>query len=94
MKPHTATSAKLTKIGNSRGVRLPKALIEQAGLTDDVELIARDGEILIANRRRPRQGWAESFEGMADDMSAEDLAWLNAKPLPDEIPEDEGVWWE
>lgn len=71
-----ATPAQLTRIGNSRGVRLPKALIEQAGLTDDVELIARDGEILIANRRRPRQGWAESFEGMASDMSHEDWTWV------------------
>jgi antitoxin MazE len=88
------TIAKLTKIGNSRGVRLPKALIEQAGLKDEVELIARDGEILIANHRKPREGWEESFEGMAEDMTAEDWAWVDAKSLPDEIPEDEGVWWE
>jgi antitoxin MazE len=88
------TIAKLTKIGNSRGIRLPKALIEQAGLTDEVELIARDGEILIANHRKPREGWEESFEGMAEDMAAEDWAWVEMKPLPDEIPVDEGNWWE
>jgi antitoxin MazE len=83
------TPAKLTRIGNSRGVRLPKALIEQAGLTDDLELIARDGEIIIANRRCPREGWAESFEGMAADMTAEDWAWVNMAKLPEELPPDE-----
>jgi antitoxin MazE len=87
------TIAKLTKIGNSRGIRLPKAFIVQAGLKDEVELIARDGEILIANHRKPREGWEESFEGMAEDMTAEDWAWIEMKPLPDEMPEDEGAWW-
>ena len=75
-------------------MRLPKALIEQAGLSDDVELTVRDGEILITNRRQPRQGWEESFKGMAEDITSEDRAWMEMKSLPDEIPEDEGTWWE
>ncbi len=85
------TIAKLTKIGNSRGIRIPKALIEQAGLGDEVELTARDGEILIANTRHPREGWAESFEGMATDMTAEDWAWVNMPRLPEEMTDWE---WE
>ncbi len=32
------TTARLVQIGNSRGVRIPKPLIEEAGLTDEVEL--------------------------------------------------------
>jgi antitoxin MazE len=91
MTTRAKTIAKLTKIGNSRGVRLPKALIEQAGLTDEVELTVRDGEIIIANHRHPRQGWAESFEGMATDMTSEDWAWINSPNLP----EEEADWeWE
>lgn len=94
-----ATPAQLTRIGNSRGVRLPKALIEQAGLTNDVELIARDGEILIANRRRPRQGWAEAMEAAYRrgelKLTPEDHAWLDMKPLPGELPNDEDPdWWQ
>ncbi len=50
--------ARLVRIGNSRGVRLPKPLIEEAGLEDDVELVVRDGAIVIASARRPRTGWA------------------------------------
>ncbi len=50
--------ARLVRIGNSRGVRLPKPLIEQAGLGDEVELLVRDGAIVIAAAQRPRTGWA------------------------------------
>ncbi len=51
---------RLVRIGNSRGVRLPKPLIVQAGLTEDVELHVREGAILIASANRPRAGWAEA----------------------------------
>ncbi|MDB5178241.1 MAG: SpoVT/AbrB protein [Patescibacteria group bacterium] len=87
----TKTTAKLTKIGNSRGIRLPKALIEQSGLKDEVELIARDGEILIANIRKPREGWAEAMEAAYQrgelELTEEDHEWLNADltgPLKDD----------
>ncbi len=84
----TKTTAKLTKIGNSRGVRLPKTLIEQAGLKDDVELTAREGQIIIANQRKPREGWAEAYQAAAArgdlELTPEDQEWLNMPDLPDE----------
>jgi len=39
--------ARLVLIGNSRGVRIPKPLIEEAGLTDGVEVRARQGAVII-----------------------------------------------
>lgn len=52
--------ARLVRIGNSRGVRLPKPLIIQAGLTDEVDLRVQDGTIVIESANRPRAGWAEA----------------------------------
>lgn len=52
--------AKLVAIGNSRGIRIPKAMIEQVGLADEVELEVVDGSIVIRRKRRPREGWAEA----------------------------------
>jgi antitoxin MazE len=52
--------ARIVAIGNSHGVRIPKPLLEQAGLTDEVELHAEDGRIVIAAARRPRAGWADA----------------------------------
>ena len=52
--------ARLVRIGNSRGVRLPKPLIQQAGLTEDVELQVSEGQIVISRVSSPREGWAEA----------------------------------
>ncbi len=52
--------ARIVRIGNSQGVRLPKLLIEQAGLSDEVELRAEAGQIVIAAPRTARAGWAEA----------------------------------
>ncbi len=52
--------ARLIRIGNSRGIRLPKPLIAEAGLGEEVDVRVRGGEIVIAPVRRPRQGWAEA----------------------------------
>lgn len=51
---------RIVRIGNSQGVRIPKPLLEQAGLPEDVELHAEDGRIVIAAGRQPRSGWAEA----------------------------------
>lgn len=50
--------ARLVRIGNSRGIRIPKPLIEQAGLTDEVILRAHKDSIVIQRARSAREGWA------------------------------------
>lgn len=52
--------ATLVKIGNSQGVRLPKVVIEQAGLTRDLELEFIDGAVIIRSAKTIREGWAEA----------------------------------
>jgi antitoxin MazE len=54
----------LVRIGNSRGVRLPKPLIAQAGLTEEVELRVQGGAIVIARVSAPRSGWADAARKM------------------------------
>ena len=56
---------RLVRIGNSRGVRIPKPLIEQAGLGDDVAVAVTNGAVIIRSCRRPREGWAAAFAAMA-----------------------------
>ena len=57
---------RLVRIGNSRGIRLPKPLIEQAGLSEEVELRVRDGAIVIAPRGATRAGWAAAAARLAE----------------------------
>jgi antitoxin MazE len=80
--------ARLVRIGNSRGVRLPKPLIEEAGLGDEVELIARDGAIVIAAVQRPRAGWAAAAERLR--RAGEDR--LLDPPVSTRFDEEEWEW--
>jgi len=58
--------ANLVKIGNSRGVRLPKVLIREAGLPYEVELEVQGDTIVIRPARTPRDGWSDQFKAMAE----------------------------
>ena len=52
--------ARLVQIGNSRGLRLAKPLLEEAGLTDEVDIRAEAGALIITPVSAPRAGWAEA----------------------------------
>jgi antitoxin MazE len=52
------------KIGNSRGIRLTKALLERYRIKDKVELIFEKGRIILKPINKPRQGWDEAFKQM------------------------------
>jgi len=56
--------AYIVRIGNSRGIRLPKTLLQKAQLEDEVELRAEPGHILISKTDKPRAGWAEAARRM------------------------------
>ena len=59
------TKARIVRIGNSRGIRVPKVLLDQAQLPDEVELHAEPGRLIVQGARRPRMGWAELARVMA-----------------------------
>jgi antitoxin MazE len=54
----------LVRIGNSRGVRIPKIWLEQLNLGEEVELAVEADQVVIRSGRRPRQGWDEQFRAM------------------------------
>ena len=58
--------AKLVQIGNSRGIRLPKPMIEEAKLNDEVDIHVREGAIVITSTRPARSGWAEAAKQLHD----------------------------
>ena len=58
--------SRLIRIGNSRGVRLPKPLIEEAGLDEEVEVQVRGSAVVISSRAAPRTGWADAARLMRE----------------------------
>ncbi len=81
--------AQLIRIGNSRGIRIPKPIIEQCRLGDRVELRVEDDRLVISSHRKPRQGWEEALRRagpppedelllesvLDDDFDREDWTW-------------------
>jgi antitoxin MazE len=65
--------ASLIRIGNSQGVRLPRAMIAQAGLGSMIEIEVADGAIVIRPATVVREGWAEDAKACAhrDRVAAE-----------------------
>ena len=57
--------AHIVKIGNSRGIRIPKPLLDQTGIVDDVELEVEKTQIIIRPISNPRPGWDKAFRIMA-----------------------------
>ncbi|MDF3061882.1 MAG: peptidase [Microvirga sp.] len=59
---------KLVRVGNSKGVRLPKAILEQSGITDEVDLKVEEGRVILMRpERHPREGWAEDARRMVQN---------------------------
>ena len=63
--------ARIVKIGNSQGIRIPKPILEQSGITEDVDIEVENNQIIIRPFLEPRTGWDKAFRKMTenyDDM--------------------------
>ena len=76
---------RIVSIGNSQGIRIPKPLLEQTGLSGEVEITAEDESLVIRPAKKPRAGWAESFRAMAE---------RGDDALPDDTPPSLSAWDE
>ncbi len=82
------TKTRIVRIGNSRGIRVPKGLLEQAQLPEDVELHAEPGRLVVRAARGPRAGW----EDAARAMRAKDDDRLLDAPTPTRFDDKEWQW--
>jgi len=57
--------ARIIKIGNSQGIRIPKPILEQTGIMEDVELEVEKSQIIIRPISNPRAGWDVAFKIMS-----------------------------
>ena len=68
--------ASIIKIGNSQGIRIPKPLLDQTGITKDVEMDVEKSQIIIRPISSPRAGWDNAFKAMSKN-GADDLLDVN-----------------
>ncbi len=78
----------LVRIGNSRGIRIPKPIIEQCGFGEKVELRVENHRLIVSPQRAPREGWEKAFraagssadnelllEGAANEFDRKEWKW-------------------
>jgi antitoxin MazE len=81
--------ARIVKIGNSRGIRIPKPLIAQTGLKDEVEITVEENRLVISSAEHPRAGWVEAFREM---VRRGDDALLDSDHVGTKWDEEEWEW--
>ena len=80
--------ARIIAIGNSRGIRIPKSFIEEAGLEGEVEIRVVKSGVLIEKVRNPRAGWGEAAKKLRE--RGED--GLLDEPTPNDFDLSEWEW--
>jgi len=83
-----AVKTQIIKIGNSRGIRIPKLLVDQLGLSSEVEIAVERDQLVIRPTSRPRHGWDEQFRAMAERGDDQ----LLDKPVPTQWDRSEWRW--
>ena len=83
-----SVTTQIIRIGNSRGVRLPKLLLDQVSLSGEVEVSVEDDQIVIRSATRPRANWDQQFQAMAERRDDK----LLDESTPTQWDRDEWTW--
>ncbi|MDP3929203.1 MAG: AbrB/MazE/SpoVT family DNA-binding domain-containing protein [Bacteroidota bacterium] len=57
----------IINIGNSKGIRLSKTILEKYSINDKIELILEKDYIILKPKKEPRKGWEKSFKKMHEN---------------------------
>ena len=82
--------ARVIKIGNSHGLRIPKPILEQTGIRDDVEIELEKNKIIIRPVQKAREGWDKAFKMMA--KKGDDKLIISDKDISHSWDEEEWQW--
>ena len=77
--------AKLVPIGNSKGVRIPKALLQKYGLKNSLLIEETDRGLLLRNKEEGKLSWEDTYKSMADEKEN----WDDFDETLSDGPEDE-----
>ncbi|HEC97109.1 MAG TPA: AbrB/MazE/SpoVT family DNA-binding domain-containing protein [Nitrospirae bacterium] len=85
----STVKTKVIKIGNSRGIRIPKAILDQYHINDEIELETKNDCLIIKSSHTAREGWDIAFQKMHKDQ--EDVIIIDDN-IKNEFDEKEWEW--
>lgn len=80
----------IVSIGNSKGIRIPKAILDRYQIKDSVDVEMREDAIVLKPVHSPREGWEEAFRQAiaAGDLPEGELLG----EFPNDFDKDEWTW--
>jgi len=84
-----AMTTKLIRIGNSQGIRIPKAILDQLLFNGELDLVVKSGSLIVKPKKKPREGWEQSARLMHENG---DDQLLIPDTLPNEFDAEEWTW--
>ncbi len=80
---------KVIKIGNSKGIRIPRHMLEQSGLKSEVEIEVKDKTIILKSTSKIRDDWESAFQKMSENN---DDVLMDKEYLENTISWDNEEW--
>lgn len=80
---------KLINIGNSKGLRLPKSIIQQYKIGEDLQIELQEDGILLKPLTKPRSGWLEKFQNEVKPIDQQEKKWMDAR---NRFDKEEWTW--
>jgi antitoxin component of MazEF toxin-antitoxin module len=88
-----AVLAKISKFGNSKGIRLPKVLLQQSELGEIVELVAKPGAIMIRRRQvNPKLPYAQTKSSKQSKNKATSHKLTDFQTFPNDFDDTDWTW--
>lgn len=78
----------VVRIGNSKGVRIPKTVLTQCHVEDVLFLEIQDGKMIFSPQKKPREGWEKAFRKSQNENEKDELL------LPDFSEDWEDIEWD
>ena len=85
----SSIKTKVVRIGNSRGIRIPKVILDQYNINDEVELETKEDCVIIKSSHMAREGWEKAFKKMHENK--EDVLLID-DGITNEFDEVEWEW--
>jgi antitoxin MazE len=80
---------KIVRIGNSQGIRIPKIILDQCHINDEVELEAKEDCLIIKSPHTAREGWDLAFQKMHENQ---DDVLIISDVITNEFDEEDWEW--
>jgi antitoxin MazE len=84
--------AKIIKIGNSKGIRIPKSTLKDCGFGDEVEMQVKKNNLILSPVKKPREGWAEQFKKLTKKYKDGEDDLKDFREFTTEWEENEWEW--